>query len=128
MSNCLSAADIRDWKPAVFQVPKRHCLKKPVSPVSGSTVTVALTSASFSSTRLSNLVNKFAPLHKYNVELFFTLPLMNLKPGESENLEFNWTESYGKLAKGEYRIIKSFTVQSDIPERFYVAAEFTINE
>ena len=28
----------------------------------------------------------------------------------------------------EYRIIKSFTVQSDIPERFYVAAEFTINE
>lgn len=66
--------------------------------------------------------------HKINVELFFTLPLMNLKPGESENLEFNWTESYGKLAKGEYRIIKSFTVQSDIPERFYVAAEFTINE
>ena len=53
---------------------------------------------------------------------------MNLKPGESKNLEFNWTDSYGKLAKGEYRIIKSFTVQSDIPERFYVAAEFTINE
>lgn len=66
--------------------------------------------------------------HKINVELFFTLPLMSLKPGESENLEFNWTESYGKLAKGEYRIIKSFTVESDIPESFYVAAEFTINE
>lgn len=66
--------------------------------------------------------------HKINVELFFTMPLMSLKPGESENLEFNWAESYGELAKGEYRIIKSVTVESDIPESFYVASEFTIVE
>ena len=66
--------------------------------------------------------------HKINVELFFTMPLMSLEPGESIDLEFNWAESYGKLAKGEYRIIKSVTVESDNPESFYVAAEFTITE
>ena len=64
--------------------------------------------------------------HKINVELFFNMPLMSLKPGESENLEFNWVESYGELAKGEYRIIKRVTVESDIPESFYVSSEFTI--
>lgn len=66
--------------------------------------------------------------HKINVELFFTMPLMSLKPGESENLEFNWAESYGELAPGEYRIIKSLTVETATPEKIYVAAEFTIKE
>ena len=66
--------------------------------------------------------------HKINVELFFTMPLMSLEPGESIDLEFNWAESYGELAKGEYRIIKSVTVESTSPEKIYVAAEFTINE
>ena len=66
--------------------------------------------------------------HKINVELFFTMPLMSLEPGESIDLEFNWAESYGELAKGEYRIIKSVTVESTSPEKIYVAAEFTIKE
>ena len=73
-------------------------------------------------------IKKDGEWHEINVELFFTMPLMSLKPGESKNLEFNWAESYGKLAKGEYRIIKSVTVESDNPESFYVAAEFTITE
>ena len=73
-------------------------------------------------------IKKDGEWHEINVELFFTMPLMSLKPGESKNLEFNWAESYGKLAKGEYRIIKSVTVESDNPESFYEAAEFTITE
>ena len=56
------------------------------------------------------------------------MPLMSLEPGESTDLEYNWAESYGELAKGEYRIIKSVTVESTSPEKIYVAAEFTINE
>lgn len=65
--------------------------------------------------------------HKINVSLFFNLPLMSLNSGESTNLEFNWAESYGELAKGEYRIIKKITVEiPNQPESFYVSSEFTI--
>lgn len=73
-------------------------------------------------------IKKDGEWHEINVELFFTMPLMSLEPGESIDLEYNWAESYGELAKGEYRIIKSVTVESDNPESFYVAAEFTITE
>lgn len=66
--------------------------------------------------------------HSINVELFFTMPLMSLKPGESENIEYNWAESYGELAPGEYRLIKNITVEAPTPESFYVAAEFVITE
>lgn len=73
-------------------------------------------------------IKKDGKWHEINVELFFTMPLMSLKPGESIDLEFNWAESYGELAKGEYRIIKNVTVESTSPEKIYVAAEFTIAE
>ena len=72
-------------------------------------------------------IKKNGKWHKINVELFFNLPLMTLNSGESTNLEFNWAESYGKLAKGEYRIIKKITVEiPNQPDSFYVASEFTI--
>lgn len=66
--------------------------------------------------------------HKINVELFFTMPSMSLDPGESIDLEFNWAESYGELAVGEYRIIKNVTIDTKPSESFYVADEFTIIE
>lgn len=72
-------------------------------------------------------IKKDGKWHEINVELFFNMPLMSLNSGESTNLEFNWAESYGELAKGEYRIIKKITVE--IPNQldsFYVSSEFTI--
>ena len=66
--------------------------------------------------------------HKINVEMFFTMPLMYLYPGESKDLEFNWINTHGELAPGEYRIIKNVTVESASPEKIYVAAEFKITE
>ena len=66
--------------------------------------------------------------HKINVEMFFNMPLMYLYPGESKELEFNWVNTHGELAPGEYRIIKNVTVETTSPEMIYVAAEFTIVE
>lgn len=66
--------------------------------------------------------------HKINVEMFFTMPLMYLYPGESKDLEFNWVNTHGELAPGEYRIIKNVTIETSSPEKIYVAAEFKITE
>ena len=66
--------------------------------------------------------------HKINVELYFTLPLWGVEPNSEEELELNWKNGYGKLAPGEYRIIKKVYFEDEIDEEdaFYISAEFTI--
>ena len=66
--------------------------------------------------------------HKINVELNFTLPAFILKSKETKEWEFSWENGYGKLASGDYRIIKSIDVEKTdgTYDTFYVSAEFTI--
>ena len=66
--------------------------------------------------------------HKINVELYFDMPLWEAKENSKEEIELNWEHEYGKLAKGNYRIIKEvyFEVDDNQEESFYVSAEFTI--
>ena len=66
--------------------------------------------------------------HKIDIEMFFNMPLLTLKSGETTELEFNWEDSHGELKAGEYRIVKSISVENDEVETFHVAAEFTISE
>ena len=73
-------------------------------------------------------INKDGKWYKINVELYFTMPAFELKPGEEKEIELDWEYGYGKLAKGEYRIIKDYTenVESDEYKKLYVACEFVI--
>ena len=64
-------------------------------------------------------IKKDGKWRKINLKLYFTMPLFELDPDEEKELEISWGESYGKLSKGDYRIIKSVS-------SFYVAAEFSI--
>ena len=66
--------------------------------------------------------------HRINVELFFADAAYVLKGNETVELDTKWEEAYGKLAKGEYRIVKDiYTQKSDgTYEKFYVAAEFSM--
>ena len=66
--------------------------------------------------------------NKINVELYFDMPLWEVKENSKEEIELNWEHEYGKLAKGNYRIIKEvyFEVDDNQEESFYVSAEFTI--
>ena len=58
---------------------------------------------------------------KMNLTLFW---LVILKPDESKEIDIDWSYGYGKLPKGDYRIIKS--VFSDNNE-IYISGEFTTN-
>ncbi len=73
-------------------------------------------------------IKKDGEWHKINVELNFTLPAFILKSKETKELELNWENGYGKLASGDYRIIKSIDVEKSDGtfDTFYVSAEFTI--
>lgn len=73
-------------------------------------------------------IKKDREWHKINVELNFTLPAYLLNSKETKEIEFNWENGYGKLAAGDYRIIKSIDVEIEDGtfETFYVSAEFTI--
>lgn len=66
--------------------------------------------------------------HKINVELIFNMPSYSLEVGESKEIEITWENGYGKLASGDYRIIKNIDIKDEnkIIDTFYVAAEFTI--
>jgi len=66
--------------------------------------------------------------HKIDVVLNFNSPSYQLSVNESKELNINWENSYGKLASGDYRIIKSIDVEQEDGtfEDFYVSAEFTI--
>ena len=73
-------------------------------------------------------IKKDGEWHKINAELNFTLPLYNLKAGETEEIELNWENGYGKLPSGTYRIVKDIDHETEEGnfERFNVAVEFTI--
>lgn len=73
-------------------------------------------------------IEKDSRWHKINVELNFNLPAYTLKPKTSEEIEFKWENGYGKLAPGNYRILKSIDIEMEDGtfDTFYVAAEFTI--
>ena len=73
-------------------------------------------------------INKDGEWHKINVELYFTLPIFELSAKESKEIELDWENGYGKLAKGTYRIIKgiNYEYEEGKYETFNVAIEFTI--
>ncbi len=73
-------------------------------------------------------INKDGEWHKINVELYFTLPIFELSAKESKEIELDWENSYGKLAKGTYRIIKEidYEYEEEKYENFNVAVEFNI--
>lgn len=73
-------------------------------------------------------IRKDGKWHKINVELNFTLPAFELKSKETKEIELNWEHGYGKLAAGDYRIIKDIDIEKEDGtfEAFYVSVEFTI--
>lgn len=56
------------------------------------------------------------------------MPAFPLSSKESKEIELNWENWYGKLAKGTYRIIKviNYEYEEGKYETFNVAIEFTI--
>lgn len=73
-------------------------------------------------------IEKDSRWHKINVELNFNSPAYTLKTKTSEEIELKWENEYGKLAPGNYRILKSIDTEMEDGtfNTFYVAAEFTI--
>ena len=73
-------------------------------------------------------IKKDGEWHKINVDLYFTLSAIILKPKESKEIEINWEEAYGRLPKGTYRIIKSISYKKEEGsfETFNLAVEFDI--
>ena len=73
-------------------------------------------------------IKKDGEWHKINVELNFDMPAFPLSSKESKEIELNWENGYGKLAKGTYRIIKgiNYEYEEGKYETFNVAVEFNI--
>ena len=73
-------------------------------------------------------IKKDGEWHKINVELNFDMPAFPLSSKESKEIELDWENGYGKLAKGTYRIIKGidYEYEEGKYETFNVAVEFTI--
>ena len=73
-------------------------------------------------------IKKDGEWHKINVELDFILPAFQLSSKESKEIELDWENGYGKLAKGTYRIIKGidYEYEEGKYETFNVAVEFNI--
>lgn len=73
-------------------------------------------------------IKKDGEWHKINVELNFTMPVFQLSARENKEIEINWENGYGKLAKGTYRIIKGidYEYEEGKYKSFNVAVEFTI--
>lgn len=74
-------------------------------------------------------IKKDKEWHAINVELYFDDPLWGVKQNSKEEFELNWEYGYGRLAPGEYRIIKKVYFETDTSEEepFYVSTEFMIN-
>lgn len=74
-------------------------------------------------------IKKEGEWHKINVELNFTMPVFQLSARENKEIEINWENGYGKLAKGTYRIIKEidYEYEEGKYKSFNVAVEFIIN-
>lgn len=64
-----------------------------------------------------------------NVVLNFTMPAYGINPGETKEIELNWKNGYGELAKGTYRIIKDIDYKKEDGnyETFNIAVEFNID-
>ncbi len=75
-------------------------------------------------------IKKDGEWHKINVELDFNLPAFQLSSKESKEIELDWENGYGKLAKGTYRIIKGidYEYEEGKYETFNVAVEFNIEQ
>ena len=73
-------------------------------------------------------IKKDGEWHKINVELNFDMPAFQLLSKESKEIELDWENEYGKLAKGTYRIIKGidYEYEEGKYETFNVAIKFTI--
>lgn len=73
-------------------------------------------------------IKKDEKWYKIKVEIDFILPAFELKSKETKEIELNWENGYGKLAKGDYRIIKSINIEKEDEtfDTFYVSAKFTI--
>ena len=73
-------------------------------------------------------IKKDGEWHKINVELYFNQPAFQLSSKESKEIELDWENGYGKLAKGTYRIIKGidYEYEEGKYETFNVAVEFNI--
>lgn len=57
-------------------------------------------------------------------ELNFILPVYQLDANTSIEKDYNWEYGYGKLDKGDYRLVTDIFNEKD---NIYIAAEFTIN-
>lgn len=66
--------------------------------------------------------------HKINIEANFNGPLWELKGNSQEDIELNWEHIYGKLAPGEYRIVKEVYFENEEDQKFYIAVEFEIKK
>ena len=71
-------------------------------------------------------IKKDKKWHKINVELCFTDPLWEVKENSKEEFELNWEHGYGKLASGDYRIIKEVYFEGEEENAFNISAEFRI--
>ena len=73
-------------------------------------------------------IKKDGEWHKINVELNFTMPAFQLSAKENKEIEINWENGYGKLAKGTYRIITGidYEYEEGKYKSFNIAVEFTI--
>ena len=71
-------------------------------------------------------IKKDKKWHKINVKLYFTDPLWGVKENSKEEFELNWEHGYGKLASGDYRIIKEVYFEGEEENAFNISAEFTI--
>ena len=58
-------------------------------------------------------IKKDGKWHKINVELNFDMPAFQLLSKESKEIELDWENEYGKLAKGTYRIIKGIDYECE---------------
>ena len=74
-------------------------------------------------------IEKDGKWHKINVELNFNSPAYTLKSKTSEEIELKWENGYGKLAPGNYRILKSIDIEMEDGtfDTLYVSAKFTLD-
>ena len=65
--------------------------------------------------------------HNINTEIEFNELIQNLENRQSKEIKLDWQNIYGKLSKGEYRILKKVYFEEQEEDKFYIAAEFVIN-
>lgn len=75
-------------------------------------------------------IKKDGKWQKIENDLYFTLPAFSLKSKTSKEIEINWEVGYGKLEKGEYRLIKEFDYEKEKGNYvdFSVNVEFVLED